>query len=440
MKATKSLVGILLLAIMLFTSCKDKIKPGEPVVTETVISEFFKKHPDFKEYSKDIHALYEKHANQYVWYDTDGRHDLSEVLYNRARQIETEGIPVPLPYAEEYDKLFSGSEKAKPEKDLLISSMYFFYAKKVFAGVDAKQSKRLGWYLPREKVSYVNYLDELMQDTDLIKKDEDENIAMYYNLRKGLQRYREMKKQGITTDAGVPVDQRIKTIMVNMERCRWLSPDIADAPEYIAVNIPSYTMRYVRDGKTALESPVVVGEEANKTVVFSGKLSYLVFSPYWNIPESIMEKEILPNIEKDPDYLEKNDMEWDGKRIRQRPGGTNSLGLVKFMFPNTNNIYLHDTPAKSLFKKEDRALSHGCVRVQKARDLAVMILDDDKKWTPTKIDTAMHSGEEQQYPLKKKIPVYIAYFTALADENGNVRFFDDVYKKDARLARLLYTD
>lgn len=438
MKTTRTRVVLLALLSVILFSCKKKPETKTPV-TAAAITAFLKSHPNFRPYEKDITALYRDHQNAYIWYDDGDRNSLSAVLYNKARQIGTEGVLVPFPYKDEYAKLFSKDDKATPENDLLLSAMYCFYAKKVVAGIDQKQSKRLGWYLPREKVSYVAYLDELMDDHSLVKKDEDENIAMYYNLRKGLQRYRAMKKSGITVDStNVPIDQRIKTIAVNMERCRWLSPDITDADEYIAVNIPSYKMRYVRDGKTALESNVVVGDEANRTVVFSGKMSYLVFSPYWNVPESIVEKEIMPALDKDSNYLEKHNMEWNGKRLRQRPGGDNSLGLVKFMFPNSNNIYLHDTPAKSLFKKDDRALSHGCIRVQKARDLAITILSDDKKWTPEKIDRAMHSGEEKQYPLKRKIPVYIAYFTATADANGNVKFFDDVYKRDNKLASLLY--
>ena len=133
-------------------------------------------------------------------------------------------------------------------------------------------------------------------------------------------------------------------------------------------------------------------------------------------------------------------MEWNNGQVRQKPGKDNSLGLVKFMFPNSNNIYLHDTPAKALFSKDERALSHGCVRVQKAKELAVMILDDDKNWNADKVTEAMNSGKEQNYSLKRKIPVYIAYFTALADENGNVNFYDDVYQRDNRLAALLYKE
>jgi murein L,D-transpeptidase YcbB/YkuD len=428
-------------------SCKKKEKRAPDEVSATAISpdaaisRFFASHPDFSQYKKEVVGLYDKKDNKYLWFDEDGRNDMAEVLYNYASKIEAEGVPVPLPYKAEFEKLFNQKAKASPENDLLISSLYLFYAKKVFAGIDPRKSKQLGWYLPRERISYADYLDELLKENEVVT-DETENISMYYNLRKGLKKYRNLKASGVTKDAeGVSIDQRIKTIIVNMERCRWLSRDIADAQEYISVNIPSYYLHYVRDGKTALESNVIVGEEVNKTVVFSGKMSYLVFSPYWNVPESIVEKEIKPELEKDPDYLQKHNMEWyEENRLRQRPGDDNSLGLIKFMFPNQNNIYLHDTPTKSLFKKDDRALSHGCVRVQKARELAVKILEGDNNWTPAKIDAAMHSGEEKDYALKRKIPVYIAYFTAVADEDGNVKFYDDVYKRDNKLAHVLYNE
>lgn len=481
-------------------------------IDSTKFDDFFKKYPNFKEYKKDVAALYRKRGFNYVWYDDDGRNDFAEVLYDRARQIWIEGVPAELPYKEEFEQIFDEDRSSvKPEKDILISAMYFFYAKKVFGGIDPYKSRQLGWFLPRERMSYIDYLDDLLKDEDKLKKDTEEMVGMYYNLRKGLYKYRTIRdkggwgqivlptgrkslKQGDSNDAvkqlrtrlflagdlssdsgsnvfdaelgsaiksyqtrqrlepdgkadaalikelNIPVESRIKTILVNMERCRWLPSDIFKAPEYISVNIPSYSLRYVRDGKEVLQSNVVVGKTFHETAVFSGKISYLVFSPYWNIPKSIIEKEINPALEKDPNYLEKHNMEWNGDQLRQRPGDENSLGLVKFMFPNSNNIYLHDTPAKSLFNKDDRAFSHGCVRVEKARDLAIKILDDDKNWNAEKVDRAMHANEEKQYPLKKKIPVYIAYFTAIADQNGNVAFFDDVYKRDLQLAHLLYRE
>lgn len=506
--------SLLLLFLVMTISCKKNEKNGEPdpkfAIDSTQIGSFFTKFPEFKAYESEIKSLYKKQNYQYVWYDDDGRNDFAEVLYNKASQLDAEGVPVDLPYKNEFADLFSDNKK-KPdlENELLISSMYFFYAKKVYAGLDPQQSKQMGWYLPREKVSYVDYLDTLMKDDALLKKDEKELIGQYYNLRKSLQQYRDVQSKGgwqtitlaegsktlkagdnnaavaqlrkrlllsgdlksdsgssvfdssltdalrnyqrrhhlkesgvadsgLIKDLNIPVEERIKTIIVNMERCRWIAPEYTEVEEFIAVNIPSYQLRYIKNGKTALESNVVVGKELNKTVVFSGKMSYLVFSPYWNIPKSILEKEIKPGIAKDKNYLAKHNMEWHNNMVRQKPGKDNSLGLVKFMFPNSNNIYLHDTPAKSLFEKEDRALSHGCVRVEKARELAIKILEGDKNWNTEKIDAAMQSGKEKNYTLNHKIPVYIAYFTAWADENGQVSFYNDIYERDAHLAKLLY--
>ena len=505
------------LALFSASSCKknDSVQKESDLIKmdSTKTTAFFAKYPDFKPFQKQIGELYEKRDNNYVWYDKDGRIDFAEVLYNKVNQIGADGIITPFPYKKQIDAVFAQSENKKEntENELLISSMYFYYTKKVYEGVDTKKSKSLGWFLPRENVSYVSYLDTLMKDPDLIKKDESELIGQYYNLKKGLQIYRNIQKNGgwgtitlaegtksikpnesnaavaqlrkrlvfsgdLKNDSGsmvfdkelqealanyekrhnmvpdnlitpsivkhlnVTVEERIKTIIVNMERCRWITPDITDSKELIAVNIPSYTLNYYRDGKPVLTSNVVVGKDVNKTVVFSGQMSYLVFSPYWNIPPSIIKKEIKPAMDKDPDYLAKHNMEWNNGQVRQKPGPENSLGLVKFMFPNSNNIYLHDSPAKALFNKESRAFSHGCIRVQKARELAIKILDSDKNWSADKIDAAMKSGTEKNYSLKRKIPVYIAYFTARADANGNLSFFEDIYNRDNRLAHLLYND
>ncbi len=236
----------------------------------------------------------------------------------------------------------------------------------------------------------------------------------------------------------IPIAQRIKTIMVNMERCRWISNDITKSKELIIVNIPAYELTFFRDGKPELRSKVVVGRIMNKTVIFSAPMKYIVFRPYWNIPTSILKKEILPGIEKNPNYLEQHNMEWKDNFVRQKPGVANSLGLVKFLFPNSNNIYLHDTPSKSLFNREDRAFSHGCIRVAKPRELAAMIMKNDKNWDAKKIDAKMDSGDEYWYTLKNKIPVYIGYFTTWVDTEGVIHFYDDVYKRDDKLASILF--
>jgi L,D-transpeptidase YcbB len=235
----------------------------------------------------------------------------------------------------------------------------------------------------------------------------------------------------------VPVIEYIKKIVVNMERWRWVAPEQAYASEYIFVNIPSYTLLMNRNGQRVFESPVVVGKNMSKTVIFSGNMSFVVFSPYWNVPESILKSEVLPGIKKDKNYLDKHNMEWNNGQVRQKPGKNNSLGRVKFLFPNSNNIYLHDSPAKSLFKNDSRAYSHGCVRVGKPRDLAVEILRNDPEWTTEKIDAAMISGTEKWVQLKNKIPVHIGYFTAWVNDSGEINFYEDIYKRDDRLIDIL---
>ncbi|MBC7845424.1 MAG: L,D-transpeptidase family protein [Flavobacterium sp.] len=280
--------------------------------------------------------------------------------------------------------------------------------------------------------------DDLKSDSKSVVYDADMQIGVtQYFGRNGFKDGTKILPKHID-EMNVPIGERIKQIMVNMERCRWIDPKLEKAPEYIVVNIPSYNLYFKRDGKTVLSSAVVVGKEMNKTVIFSGKMSYIVFSPYWNVPTSIINKEIKPGIVKNPNYLSQHNMEWNNGQVRQKPGEKNSLGLVKFMFPNSNNIYLHDTPSKGLFANEVRAYSHGCIRVAKPRELAIKILENDKAWTPEKIDEAMHRGKENIYVLKNKIPVYIGYFTAWVRDDGQIYFFKDVYERDQRLAELIY--
>lgn len=234
----------------------------------------------------------------------------------------------------------------------------------------------------------------------------------------------------------VPVADRIRQIMVNLERQRWIPVD-ANTDELILVNIPEYRLHYFQGGKHLWHCNVVVGAVMNKTVVFSGDMQYVVFSPYWNVPQSIINKEIKPGMARNKNYLARHNMEWNGGRVRQKPGPKNSLGLVKFLFPNSNNIYLHDTPSKSLFNRQDRAFSHGCIRVSEPRELAIRVLAQDSTWTPEKIDAAMHAGKEKYVTLKKKIPVFIGYFTAFIGVDGLLNFRKDIYNKDKALLDLL---
>ena len=478
----------------------------------TQVATFFEKHPKLKMYQLDVEKLYRKHQFHYIWFDKDGLNEFAGLLFNKVNNMSLEGLETEIPYKEKLDEIYDFPEekqKANIDTELLSSSLYFFYADKVYDGISIQKTKDLGWFLPRKRQSYVNYLDSLLINPSLINKEEKGVLKQYYLLKKVLQEYRAIQKKGgwkaialdstfksykvgdsataiaqirtrlfITNDVAqdsksavydaeladgilkfkkrsgnllnkkilpehikymnVPVATRIKNIMINMERCRWISNDITKSEELIVVNIPAYELTFFRDGKPELVSKVVVGKALNKTVIFSAPMKYIVFRPYWNVPTSILKKEILPAIEKNPNYLAEHNMEWKDSYVRQKPGPENSLGLVKFLFPNSNAIYLHDTPSKSLFGKEDRAFSHGCIRVAKPKELAAMIMKNDKKWNPAKIETAMNNGEEYWYSLKNKIPVYIGYFTAWVDADGVIHFYEDVYKRDEKLAALLF--
>lgn len=242
----------------------------------------------------------------------------------------------------------------------------------------------------------------------------------------------------VITSMNISVKERIRTIEINMERCRLIEPE--DYRTYVAVNIPAFKLYYFREGKLLLESKVVVGKEATKTVVFNGMMDQIIFSPYWNIPASIAQKEILPAVKRYPALFSQMRLEWHNGKLRQRPGASNALGLVKFVFPNSNNIYLHDTPLKAYFKEQKRAFSHGCIRVEKACELAASIMEHDYGWNEARTQSAMTSGKQKAYPLTTPIPVYIAYFTTWADEEGTVAFYPDIYKHDEKLAELLFSE
>jgi murein L,D-transpeptidase YcbB/YkuD len=275
---------------------------------------------------------------------------------------------------------------------------------------------------------------------------------------KRFQRRHGLTEDGVVTAAvvaemNVPIDQRIRQIEMNLERWRWLPRDLGE--RHVLVNIPEYRLEVWEDNRVALSMRVVVGKQDTQTPIFSDEMTYVVFSPYWNVPPDIAQGETLPEIMKDPGFLDRTNMEVldrSGKpidpaaidvadptsyRFRQRPGAQNSLGLVKFMFPNQFNVYLHDTPADSLFARASRSFSHGCVRVENPLALAEYVLRDHQGWTREKIEEAMHAEQERTVKLKKAIPVYLGYWTARVSADGAMQFRKDVYGIDSRLTALL---
>jgi murein L,D-transpeptidase YcbB/YkuD len=235
----------------------------------------------------------------------------------------------------------------------------------------------------------------------------------------------------------IPLQGRIEQILINMERCKWLPNETNQ--DYIIVNIPQFTLQAFTGDSLIFKCKVVVGKETNRTMIFQGDIKHIVFSPYWNVPESILKKEILPAIRKDSNYLIENNMEWYNGNVRQRPGETNALGRVKFIFPNTFNIYLHDTPSKILFEFEKRTFSHGCIRISEPLKLAEFLLRKDSTWDEEKILDAMLTEREKTVRLKEGVPVYIIYLTSFVDELGKLNFREDVYKRDNALKQILFS-
>lgn len=255
----------------------------------------------------------------------------------------------------------------------------------------------------------------------------------------------------------VPVGDRIRQLELNMERRRWMDDDLGKF--YILVNIADQELKVVKDGKTVHTARVVVGKPFTRTPVFSEKMKYIVLNPYWNVPPNIANNEYLPKLRRNPGVLKRErirvfagngdsgrevdpySVNWSSFNrmpysLRQDSGAKNALGRVKFMFPNRFNVYLHDTPSKSLFERDLRVFSHGCVRVQNPLDLAELLLAD-QGWSRERIDAQIAAGGQRIVNLKTQIPVHVTYMTAWANKDGSIHFRRDVYKRDEQLAQVL---
>lgn len=284
---------------------------------------------------------------------------------------------------------------------------------------------------------------------DLASDDESPTLdSTVFNALKIFQQRSGLRATGKADEAtlrelNVPVEKRLQQIVVNMERCRWL-PNDADTGDYIGINIPEYKLHVYRGDSLLWSMDVVVGTVLNKTVIFTGEVQYVVFSPYWHVPVSIVRKEVVPGMKRNGNYLASHNMEITGYAnglplVRQKPGRNNSLGLVKFLFPNSYSIYMHDSPAKSLFTETSRAFSHGCIRLAEPGKMAQYLLRNDPQWTGERIAEAMNRGKEQYVTLKNKVPVYIVYFTAWVARDGRINFRKDIYERDERLANTMYS-
>ena len=279
-----------------------------------------------------------------------------------------------------------------------------------------------------------------------------------FQMRHGLEAAGKLGPQTIT-ELNRPMSERVEALRLTLERWRWIPDNFTQPP--ILVNIPEFVLRaFDGPGKVALMMPVVVGRALRtQTPVLEEDMKYLVFWPYWNVPPSISRAEIIPKLTKDPAYIQKNNFEvttYSGQvvtdgvvsnevlaqlrvgklMVRQKPGPKNALGLIKFIFPNDENVYLHSTPSQSLFSESRRDFSHGCIRVEDPKGLAEWVLRNNPGWTVERIEAAFKAEKQQQVNLTHEIPVLIVYGTAIAKENGQVFFFDDIYGHDKAMAKL----
>ena len=473
-------------------------------LTEAVIDSFIAKNQVVQKYSTTIKQFYESNNHQYVWIEVNGIKQITKDYIAHVNKIAPNTIDSSF-ITRLTKQSFSQSDVAG-EIELSLSLSFFKYADNWLmpSGMDPtavnwripKKSLTLAdqlinWLSPVAKMgfntgsqnfkqlieNFVSLSNIVKLDTVIIitasnikiKKGEmapvirqvkkklhllgdfksTDTTSLYSNtLSIAINKFQE--RMGLTSTSiidkallktiGTPIQDYVNTIAINLERLRWM-PAMLDS-NYIVVNIPAYQLLVFDSSKIQFKMPVIVGSESNNTVIFSDRMRYIVFSPYWNVPPSIVKAEILPGIRRNTNYLASKNMEitipGDVPTIRQLPGAANSLGLVKFLFPNAYNIYLHDTPGKHLFAKQNRSLSHGCIRLGDARKMAGYILRNDASWTAIKIDSAMHQQKEKWVTLKKTIPVFIAYFTSWVDGNGILQFRKDIYGHDARMERILF--
>ncbi|MGZ9163395.1 MAG: L,D-transpeptidase family protein, partial [Candidatus Deferrimicrobiaceae bacterium] len=320
-----------------------------------------------------------------------------------------------------------------------------------------ERGERVG--LLRKRLAISGELDLPEPDDAMVFDDALESAVRSFQRNHGLEPDGIVGQETLSALA-VPVQDRVRQIVLNMERWRWVPRDLGR--RYLLMNIPEYTLRLFEDSGVAMEMRIVAGKSYTATPVFSGTMKYLELNPYWNIPHQIAVEEILPKLRTDPGYLAKrgirvfsswrNDaseidpatVDWNNLddrgfffKLRQDPGPRNPLGRVKFMFPNRFAVYLHDTPSAELFRISSRDFSHGCIRLEKAIGLAAYLLRNNPRWTRQKIEEAIARGEKVIIPLDEPIPVHILYWTAWVDDKGTVHFHEDVYERDNPLAMAL---
>jgi murein L,D-transpeptidase YcbB/YkuD len=389
----------------------------------------------------EARRFYEENGYQLVWSDGARPQRVMDALVRAVRAAGDEGLE-----PADYDVERLAAERASfdparaTDVDLAFTYAFLKYGWHLSRGSVRPEDVDKNWRSSRPPADLPAALQAALAGNRVEQtlKALAPSAPPYQGLRTQLAQHRALAAKGepLPTGAGeLSIADRIALIEVNMDRWRWMPDDFG--PRYVFVNIPAFHLDAFENGQIVLDMKVVTGRKEDPTPVFADQMTHVVFSPYWNIPPSIVKNEIMPQVDRDPDYLERNNIEAVGtsgreeSRLRQRPGPRNSLGFVKFMFPNNFNVYLHDTPADALFNRATRNFSHGCVRLERPMDLAKYVLRDQPEWTEERIKSAMHGGAERTVKVNEPLPVYIAYFTAWEDK-GTLQIRPDVYGHDRR--------
>ncbi|WP_310378877.1 L,D-transpeptidase family protein [Flavobacterium sp.] len=538
----KSNILFLELVCLMFLGCKDKefAKTSvyktqnytDLILDEKAVNDYFEAFPESDTIMSEVNQFYERREYQFAWFNKKGMTASVPIFYNQIQNYsadfnDTSFKNIPL---DSLIGLISNDKKTSlvkenrvKELELLLTTTFFKYSKKVYEGI-AKNPGELDWFIPRKKKNYQILLDSLV---DLSKGEKiSEPVNPYYKtLKEKLRDYREIYKKGgfpvvvttkkelsvtetdscilavkqhlflsgdlkkndgsiiftdelakavthfqhrmgliangkintqTLTELNKPVEFRIKQMMLNLERLRWVPVNMEN--EFLLVNIPEYKLHIIEKGKLIWTTNVVVGKDAKQTTIFKGNISRIMLNPYWNIPNSIINNEIIPHIKENSNYLANNNMEvlsgdkvinpstinWGKYKgnvpfiIRQKPGPDNALGKMKFLFPNNFNIYLHDTPSKGLFNESKRAFSHGCIRVENPNKLLMHFLRNDASWNQERVATILKTNKEFGIPIKPTIPVYIVYFTSWVDHTGQLNFRNDIYNLDKQLSNEIF--
>lgn len=398
--------------------------------------------------------FYEARGFMPAWVDGDRTTPQMKDLVQQFRYSELHGLDPARYPIEEFDRIREESQTRMgtqfdlaqvPELDTKLTYAYLRYAADLLGWSTSPAQVSRHWQAKPKEEDLATRLTDALSGNSI--RESLEALAPTHPQYKGLQ-------AALAREREQPTGQ-IDRIRMNLERWRWAPRDLGD--RYVLVNVPAYMLQVMEGERPALSMRVIVGQPDWPTPLFTDEMTHVIFSPYWNIPESIEREETLPRIAMDPDFLMRNNIEavgtsgvvdpwsidWSDEsvvsslRFRQRPGPNNALGLVKFMFPNRFSVYLHDTPSERLFAREERALSHGCIRLEMPTALAEYVLRGQPEWTTARIQEAMHARQEQSVKLKALLPVHIGYWTAWVEPDGSVMFTDDPYGIDAAHGRVL---